>query len=1148
MSMCKGWLRATDVAERGSQKSAACGMPPLPLWCCDRRRWACPTLHASRSCCRKNVNTRSNRCCAAPREALASHSRRSPTAAAATAAAVVGCARTEPSRHLMHKGTESPAEDCAAPEALTTPHRHTHNTKAVAAKRHPLDENSAEAELPVADRLILAQATTRATQPVYGFGSSAFSALDSTQAVDGQGPAAARVLSGKGAECAAVPWTAAIGATASVSLWAPWCPKGRSQCSEVLLANPAAHWLKSRSKIASSSNKKAHISWNARPFRVAVAVGTWPPAVAAAAAADGPLRPNRDGLPWEKLVSARLIQAFISRSAAVPRVVSQNQNWRLHRLQQATGAIRSSLRCSGLRNAFEELNSWGSAAAACTAPFTEIAYAASGETTGPTPYPESPRAAAPKASPAGEAAPTLYDEDVEPASVHAFLQENGSSAPSGSDRGHQIVASVGEHTPATLHAISALMYEELEHRLHRLQRVLLLHPAQPLHPRERQQEAVGGESSETIAKLHDAMDRLSLLQQQQHKQQAAQQGWQSRSGSLEGALLAHAEKEATTEDEGSEQAEPAEGESERGSLNQDKRRTNLSRFLGVREARGLGSDRSRSSRSGNGSGNGRGKRSLAGIPLLKMRLDVEYALKESLTTARFAESRWKRQSELYKMKGSSHHREGYVLADACVAVDFRRAVASTEGHAEEAANASKRRPLELSEDGLEEEGAISQGVLVGTPVSVKRRYDSVRNSCTCPSGWKQCNREEALTVSYGWRQTLRRACRKRDQQQENEQEQLLLQALTKDLYAFDCNGDQLAPSTETDAETACAAAAFILCRETNPSCGVSEWSEWSTCSAPCGEGQTYRYRRLLLPIEEDKEALSPSTVSKSCRPYHLEERRQCSAPVACPELVASEPCFWAYANSNLPQSVHTKKSCVCSLEAEVEEVSETSTLHGEEGESELVACSAAEAAYSFSQWREDMLSYCFKTLRLANKPIKIIKYRKRAGSVRVGLASLGYVDCTGGWGSFDASSMANFCGKGRPMLCRHASKSKAVALYAVDGYEKAPVSALQQTLSYMHSLEEPEGPVGSWAAFLLGASFAALLLLFAYVQKRKLAACFKQTIQPTAAAVAAAAAAAAHGAGDKRNWERTTRNVVAFASRAAVVSPLPEPAAGGAAD
>ncbi|OEH73911.1 thrombospondin type 1 domain-containing protein [Cyclospora cayetanensis] len=820
-------------------------------------------------------------------------------------------------------------------------------------------------------------------------GRSAFSALDSTQAVDGQGPAAARVLSGKGAECAAVPWTAAIGATASVSL-----------CKQELVIRLSPRSVR---YTPGSTPLPSHLShWLCR-FRG---------------------KPQSGTHHWTQKDTP-----FVATLGAL-----------------ATGVPSSAA----------------------------------------APYPESPRAAAPKASPAGEAAPTLYDEDVEPASVHAFLQENGSSAPSGSDRGHQIVASVGEHTPATLHAISALMYEELEHRLHRLQRVLLLHPAQPLHPRERQQEAVGGESSETIAKLHDAMDRLSLLQQQQHKQQAAQQGWQSRSGSLEGALLAHAEKEATTEDaqrqdenqqrqqqdqhaaasqlqkelsnkvflrkfladgaekEGSEQAEPAEGESERGSLNQDKRRTNLSRFLGVREARGLGSDRSRSSRSGNGSGNGRGKRSLAGIPLLKMRLDVEYALKESLTTARFAESRWKRQSELYKMKGSSHHREGYVLADACVAVDFRRAVASTEGHAEEAANASKRRSLELSEDGLEEEGAISQGVLVGTPVSMKRRYDSVRNSCTCPSGWKQCNREEALTVSYGWRQTLRRACRKRDQQQENEQEQLLLQALTKDLYAFDCNGDQLAPSTETDAETACAAAAFILCRETNPSCGVSEWSEWSTCSAPCGEGQTYRYRRLLLPIEEDKEALSPSTVSKSCRPYHLEERRQCSAPVACPELVASEPCFWAYANSNLPQSVHTKKSCVCSLEAEVEEVSETSTLHGEEGESELVACSAAEAAYSFSQWREDMLSYCFKTLRLANKPIKIIKYRKRAGSVRVGLASLGYVDCTGGWGSFDASSMANFCGKGRPMLCRHASKSKAVALYAVDGYEKAPVSALQQ--------------------------------------------------------------------------------------------------------
>ena len=80
-----------------------------------------------------------------------------------------------------------------------------------------------------------------------------------------------------------------------------------------------------------------------------------------------------------------------------------------------------------------------------------------------------------------------------------------------------------------------------------------------------------------------------------------------------------------------------------------------------------------------------------------------------------------------------------------------------------------------------------------------------------------------------------------------------------------------------------------------------------------------------------------------------------------------------------PQLVYTKKTCDCKppfqegKENEGGPSGRGKSLSASFSEASFVACSAAEAAHSFSQWKAGMLDYCFSTLKLAGKPHKVRK-------------------------------------------------------------------------------------------------------------------------------------------------------------------------------
>ncbi|KAL8442567.1 hypothetical protein Emag_006353 [Eimeria magna] len=445
---------------------------------------------------------------------------------------------------------------------------------------------------------------------------------------------------------------------------------------------------------------------------------------------------------------------------------------------------------------------------------------------------ESKRAAAP-------AAPALLpvdDGDVvpAPAPVYATVQQNNTIGNDSNSNGTgklSLVATVGGSTPATARAVFALMYDDLAHRLHRLQQ------QSPQH----EQHSLDEGSATTVAHLQSATARLSLLLQQQSQQQhqlprqrvsedvptqdvlqseqreasqvsderPEQQGRQGQVAVVEEGQsswreqrLNHvflreylADSASRTDWEASKTSSEEGAEAAAISKNASK-----PHFSGVRAARMRAASRSSS----------------GGLPSLRVRRDVETALSQALLSARFSVTRWQHQADLISQSGSEEavSQLGYVLADSCVAVDFRDALRI----AARAAAAEEKSYGELDAFAARDATAVPE---VGTTIegSTLRRFDEDSASCLCPAGWTPCTKEEALRVSYGWRQTLGRACAEERQQQEL----LQVRAYTKGLHSFGCDGSELSSLEAKDGEAECASAAFVLCKELSPRCGVSQW-------------------------------------------------------------------------------------------------------------------------------------------------------------------------------------------------------------------------------------------------------------------------------------------------------------------------------------
>lgn len=448
-----------------------------------------------------------------------------------------------------------------------------------------------------------------------------------------------------------------------------------------------------------------------------------------------------------------------------------------------------------------------------------------------------------------------------PATVHAVLQNdsmsNGNSAA-------QLVAFVRERTPAAEHAVSALMYEELTYRLQRLQGLLRM-----------QQDHRGGTSpASDVANLRAALAELPLQRQQQsllqQKQRVQGDGvpddadTPSSETSAESSLAKEesspGQKDQSSQEEQQQLIEKTQREQALKKLQQDQ--IFLRRYLTLtasqeaivenpdtedkpealarRQFPGIRASRMFSS----GSGNSVSKK-LAGLPINRVRRDVSTALVRASSTSFFAVNRWMRQAALIRTRGAAsetNRHKGYVLADSCVAVDFRGILkgadagagadfkeVDAEVNAESAAAASGNGGAAKLDAAVEEAAASVRDAVAATAQAAaitnvaEERYDADCNSCACPSGWAPCSKEEALQVSYGWRQTLEQACA--EEQQREEGARTVVRAYTKGLYSFDCDGNELSVRGAKIGPSICRSAPLVLCKEIKPLCGVSEWCD-----------------------------------------------------------------------------------------------------------------------------------------------------------------------------------------------------------------------------------------------------------------------------------------------------------------------------------
>lgn len=73
-----------------------------------------------------------------------------------------------------------------------------------------------------------------------------------------------------------------------------------------------------------------------------------------------------------------------------------------------------------------------------------------------------------------------------------------------------------------------------------------------------------------------------------------------------------------------------------------------------------------------------------------------------------------------------------------------------------------------------------------------------------------------------------------------------------------------------------------------------------------------------------------------------------------------------------PHVVYTKGSCLCSAGTrETADEAPVPAVPHETPETPLVACTAVEAAFSFSHWKADVVRYCYGALKLTDNPHKV---------------------------------------------------------------------------------------------------------------------------------------------------------------------------------
>ncbi|SIO73859.1 hypothetical protein BmR1_04g09041 [Babesia microti strain RI] len=278
----------------------------------------------------------------------------------------------------------------------------------------------------------------------------------------------------------------------------------------------------------------------------------------------------------------------------------------------------------------------------------------------------------------------------------------------------------------------------------------------------------------------------------------------------------------------------------------------------------------------------------------------------------------------------------------------------------------------------------------------KIRCSADGTNCQCPDGYVPCSHNKVMAGYSQWKTALVDVC------SGSKRGDILIVGKLFNVYncdgvLVDRKGVVIGPKSEKikDEELCdlCDMADVILCRRKTSLCEVTQWSEWSGCSRPCGPGTQQRFRIFL---------------NDECEGEYNEDTRNCQLG-ECPQRIPYSSCrlMKLPENDNSTHGMYdaTIYGCYCPMQG-------------------YIACSAEEALSNEGSWMEDFLKHrdnyidSLNYRRLFPKGLERKHLNHLSSSYKVLLRGGVVVDGSMAWSIASEFNLYGLCRPGAPVLCR----------------------------------------------------------------------------------------------------------------------------------